>query len=115
MRQRVAVVTGSSGGIGTATVACFQEAGWYVVGLDRAKPTSPAQPDRFLEVDLADTEAVGEVVQAMVEVEHVDALVNGAALGLDEKLAEISCPEWDLVMAVNGPAPLPLVPGPLSP
>ncbi|HWQ83985.1 MAG TPA: SDR family NAD(P)-dependent oxidoreductase, partial [Anaerolineales bacterium] len=40
--QRTALVTGAAGGIGSATVLKFIEAGWQVIAVDRAE-----KPDRF--------------------------------------------------------------------
>src|SRR4051794_8265538 len=60
---KVAVVTGSAGGIGGAVVAALAAAGADVVGLDREQ---------------ADLSRGDEVAGAFADVERVDVLVNTA-------------------------------------
>src|SRR5689334_23121107 len=61
MTKRVAVVTGSSGGVGSAVVDLFQSEAWHVVGLDRSPPAA-AVPDEYLEVDIGDQARLDEAL-----------------------------------------------------
>ncbi len=76
--MRVAVVTGSSSGIGAAICHALREAGWHVVGLSR-RP-SPAA-DEHEECDVADRATV-EAVAARVLERHprIELLVNNAGI-----------------------------------
>jgi ketoreductase len=76
--MRVAVVTGSSSGIGAAVCRELHAAGWHVVGLSR-RPSPEA--DEHEECDVADRAAV-EAVAARVLERHpqIDLLVNNAGM-----------------------------------
>ncbi|HZD57431.1 MAG TPA: SDR family NAD(P)-dependent oxidoreductase, partial [Anaerolineales bacterium] len=39
--SRVMIITGAAGGIGRATVRVFSQAGWHVIGVDRAPFEDP--------------------------------------------------------------------------
>lgn len=101
MNRRV-VVTGSSGGVGTATVQTFLSEGWSVIGLDRVAPPSMQQGRmEYFECDLADSEMVTEVLGAVCARGPLDALVNNAAVQVNKSLAKTTNEEWDLVMNTN--------------
>lgn len=101
---RTVVVTGSSGGIGRATVAAFREAGWRAAGLDVRRPGAEGggRPDLFRRVDVSDR---GEVEDAFREVEEalgpLDALVNNAAVQGEGDVREMDPADWDRVVDTN--------------
>lgn len=101
MRQ-VALVTGVAGGIGLATAQAFQRAGWSVIGLDLQALNSIDGVDRYIQVDLADTQAVHEAI-AHIHQDYpaLHALVNNAALQICKPALEMTVAEWDQIMAVN--------------
>lgn len=101
MKKRVAVVTGAAGGIGTAVVRLFARDGWTVVGLDRNEPTAALELDRFVQVDMSDTEATERALDGLVELGQVDALINNAAINMVRRLVDTTLDEWDEVMGVN--------------
>jgi meso-butanediol dehydrogenase/(S,S)-butanediol dehydrogenase/diacetyl reductase len=87
---KVAVVTGSAGGIGGAVAAAFAEAGAEVVGLDREE---------------ADLTRPDEVEAFFAGLERIDVLFNGAgssgrALG-DGPVDECTIEGWNAVIANN--------------
>ena len=113
MNQPVAVITGSSGGIGSACVRRFQAAGWFVVGIDRV-PDS--RPDEHIAADLAEVESIDAVTQRL-DGRRVQALVNNAGVLGSSAIADLGVAEWDAVVNVNlraavllARALLPLVP-----
>lgn len=104
--DRVALVTGSSGGIGNAAVAEFSQAGWRVIGADHRDPDTDDALDRFVRVDLARKDDVIRMVESVETTEgRLDALVNNAAVQVCARLEELTAEEWDRVMAVNLRAP----------
>jgi NAD(P)-dependent dehydrogenase (short-subunit alcohol dehydrogenase family) len=78
---RTALITGATGGLGTAVVECFAAGGWDVVGVDK-RPTHDRDGVRFLEADLFDQAEVEQAVaQAGDELRAVVNLVGGFAQG----------------------------------
>lgn len=98
---KLAVITGSSGGIGQATAQRFARDGWEVVGLDRVAPATPTDQYTHVECDLADTKQIRAALTTHVGDRPLHALVNNAALQLNKALRDTSDDEWDAVMQVN--------------
>ncbi len=95
--RRVALVTGSAGGIGRATAVMLAAAGHDVIGVDlRDQPHDSAV--RAVQLDLADAQAVEGLINA---VGRVDVLVNNAAVLIERPLGEISLDEFERMVAVN--------------
>lgn len=72
----VVVITGSSGGLGSAAVRAFSAAGHEVVGLDRVVTASESV--RHLQVDVADEESMERTLAEIGAVHHVVAIAGGA-------------------------------------
>jgi NAD(P)-dependent dehydrogenase (short-subunit alcohol dehydrogenase family) len=100
MIERV-VVTGATGGIGSACVELFQEHGAEVVGVDSA-PTSGA--DDHLMLDLGTPECGSSLLDHLGD-RPIDLLVNNAAVALYEEAAKTSAGDFDKVISVNLRAP----------
>jgi acetoacetyl-CoA reductase len=111
MAQRVAVVSGGSGGLGTAICVALAEQGCTVLAADI--PGHPARDEAFraattgrdvaaVALDVTDFEACAAMV-AQVEREHgsVDILVNAAGITRDGTLRKMGKAQWDAVLAVN--------------
>lgn len=90
--ERLAAVTGSSAGIGRAAAQALLDAGWRVVGLDRAAPTIDHPRFEGRVADLADGAAIA---RALPGLQACDALVHAAGImrtaplgGLDRAAGE---------------------------
>jgi glucose 1-dehydrogenase len=102
-KQRVMLITGAAGGVGRATVKVFSEAGWKVIGVDRAEfgPGFP-EPGLFIQADISRPEQIESLYEkAKAYSPTLDAVVNNAALQISKPLLDTSVEEWDLVMASN--------------
>jgi glucose 1-dehydrogenase len=102
-RPRVMLVTGAAGGIGRATVKIFTEAGWRVIGVDRADFGEPFPlTGVFIRADISQPDQV-QVIYGQVGrfTDRLDAVVNNAALQISKPLLETTVEEWDAVMASN--------------
>ena len=102
-KSRVMLITGAAGGIGRATVQYFADAGWRVVGVDRADfgDSFPAnglfiKADNSLEKDIKEVyEQVGAFSSSL------DVVINNAAVQIHKAIVDTSLEEWDMVMASN--------------
>lgn len=95
------LITGVSGGIGSATAALFKGEGWTVVGMDKVKPASDLELDYFFEVDLSSTGQTQGAIAKACRLGAFQALVNNAAMQGPGRLLEIDASTWDAVMGVN--------------
>jgi NADP-dependent 3-hydroxy acid dehydrogenase YdfG len=102
-RDRIALVTGASSGIGAATVRSLAGAGFEVVGaarrLERVEEVVRDVGGRALRLDVTDPDSVAELAEALPE---VSVLVNnaGGALGL-EPIAEADERHWGDMYETN--------------
>jgi glucose 1-dehydrogenase len=98
--RHVAIVTGSSGGIGSAIVELFLARGWDVVGIDRA--TSGKKAGEFIKADLSsvrDVQRAAKTVRARYS--RINAIVNNAAEQVVKPLIKTTPEEWDRTMSTN--------------
>ena len=109
----VAIVTASGGPIGLAIAEALAADGMDIVlngsacarGMeDKVARLQDGYGVRvsFNEVDMADPEAVREMVRAAIrDLGRVDVLVNNAAIVSTAPVQDHGTPEWDAVLAVN--------------
>lgn len=100
---RTVLITGAAGGIGRATVQLFAENGWRVIGVDRAEFGNGFPSDGlYVQLDIAEGENMQAIFsQAHQFTNHLDALVNNAAVQIAKPILETSVDEWDMTMASN--------------
>ena len=111
IKDKVAIVTGGAGGLGSGIVPSLAAAGADVViadvRLDRAKKAAreyPSHGRRLLpvEVDISSQKSVEAMVaRAMKEFGRLDILVNNAGIYHSRPWDQISEEEWDRVFDVN--------------
>lgn len=116
LRDKVAIVTGSTSGIGRATAELFFREGAKVLFTGRGEKEGQAiiaalhdgtSPDvggeaAFVAADISKSPEVQKVVQAAVDRwGRIDTLVNNAAMMTFDPIAELSEDDWDKVLGVN--------------
>jgi 2-deoxy-D-gluconate 3-dehydrogenase len=106
---KVAIVTGSSTGLGQGVCIGFAEAGADIVGVDYVDSTGTKElveklGRRFLNIkeNLLSIEPIGRIVaQAVKTFGHVDILMNNAGIIRRVDAIDYSEKDWDEVMAIN--------------
>jgi benzil reductase ((S)-benzoin forming) len=112
---RLALVTGTSTGIGAAVARELLERGWQVVGIARRSPQFEAPHYRHLSLDLADVPAASAAIErefgailAERAWERV-GLVNNAAVAPAGRAREIAAPDLLSAFALNTVMPVWLI------
>ncbi len=102
----VAVVTGSSSGIGNRIAGLLLDKGAVVYGLSRRETVFTHDRFRWMRTDLARPE---EIASAFAEIRKVhpaiDLLVNNAGIGVFGDVETIELEQWQRALAVNLSAP----------
>lgn len=101
--QRVVLITGAAGGLGTALVMAFLDDGWRVTAGFHShhsfRESEALLPIRLNVASQAD--AAAAVAETLARWGRLDVLVNNAGLTKDSPLAQMSEADWDEVMIVN--------------
>lgn len=109
--KRIVLVTGATGGLGTAMCKKLHDDGFHVVANYRNKSKADEwasamkkegyQIDLF-EGDVADFNSVGKMIAKIEsEIGPIDTLVNNAGITRDGRLAKMSKDDWDAVISTN--------------
>ena len=105
MSDRVVVVTGAAGGIGSATVRRLREEGMIVVATDLDAASVRDLSEHCDSLDVTDPDDVARVMDAVLAgFGRVDVLVNNAGITGSQQATtagETPIEEFDRVMAVN--------------
>ena len=101
--KRTAIVTGSSGGIGTAVCQALRNDGFWVAGLDVAPSHDGDGPDQHFDVDVTDEASVRDAIGKVVAQRGtIDGLATVAGItGPFKRSHEIEVEEFDRLIAVN--------------
>jgi NAD(P)-dependent dehydrogenase (short-subunit alcohol dehydrogenase family) len=98
LENKIAVVTGGSGAIGSAIVAGLEQQGACAVSLDLARPA--AAP--FQACDVWDD---GSVASAIAKVQdtygRLDLVVHAAGVSREAVVWKLAVEDWDFVQSVN--------------
>lgn len=116
LKDKVAIVTGSTSGMGRATAVLFAREGAKVLVTGRNEERAKAVVDQikaegheasYVLVDMTDIEDVKKIVSTAVELYGtVDILVNNAGMLSVTPLVDVAQDEWTKVFNVNVTAPL---------
>lgn len=117
MERKVALVTGSSRGIGKAIVTDFAEKGYNVV-INYKKEDTEAQKlkeelERVYDVkaltikaDVSDENEVKNMIEQIIsEFGKIDVLVNNAGIAIDKEFEDRTVEDWKLTLNTNLIAP----------
>ena len=100
--NKIVLITGVNGGIGTATAKLFAKKRWHVIGIDKRNVKLPLWIHHFIKADVSDTRAWEKISTDIAEREgRIDALINNAAIQICKPLIKTTPEEWDAIMATN--------------
>ena len=102
LRDRVCIVTGSTGGIGLETVRLLVDEGARVVTVGR-RPEPPGVGEALhVAADLSEPGSPEEVVAAALEAfGRVDVLVNNVGAAYHASFADVTDEQWDEMWQLN--------------
>jgi NAD(P)-dependent dehydrogenase (short-subunit alcohol dehydrogenase family) len=94
------LITGAGRGIGRAVAEAAARQGYRVIGVTRSAPPGDF-PGEVALADLANDRALSRCLEAIVEREPIDAVVNNAGIITVAPLTEIDVADADAMWAVN--------------
>jgi len=110
-RRKVALVTGSTGGIGTALCKRLDQEGYIVVGNSRCSNKAIATKNalklegcniHMMQGDVADYDSVAKMIESVErEIGKIDILINNAGITRDMRFTKMGKEDWDEVMNTN--------------
>jgi len=110
-REKTALVTGASRGIGRAVALALADAGYRVVGTARPSPeldqlgaelAGAATPGWVIPSDLRDPAAVDRLFAKLAErTEQLDVLINNAGIARIEPFCDTTFAAWRVVLSTN--------------
>jgi len=118
--NKIAIITGSSGGIGRALVKTYLDDGYFVLGLDRETKKLELS-EAFVEIQvnllmfskdaLYRDGVLGKIKEFLPPKVNKFILINNAAEQILKPVAEVEWQDWENSLAVNAVAPFFLVQG----
>jgi len=97
---QVAVITGGSGGIGTAIIEALRNAGVRAISLDVCPPQDKASA--WIQCDVgADTSVAAAIAQVVQEHQRIDLVVHAAGVTRECVIWKLAVGDWDLIQSVN--------------
>ncbi len=109
--DRLAVVTGTSSGIGAAVAQKLLTSGWHVVGIAR-RSVAMGERYRHLAIDLADVASASAAIEREVGPRLAErawqrvGLVNNAAVGLAGRFQNLDAAQLARSLVINSAMPL---------
>ncbi len=103
MNERFVVITGAAGGIGRAVGDYFARKDWIVIGIDRNKIQGEfPENGLFIQADVSVENDWQKIRDTITEkTDHLDAVINNAAVQITKPIVDTSVEEWDQVMNAN--------------
>jgi NAD(P)-dependent dehydrogenase (short-subunit alcohol dehydrogenase family) len=102
--DKIVLITGVYGGIGYAAAKVFKGYGWKIIGVDKEqKEDTDNLLDLFIEKDISETKNIDDIF-GQIKVKfpnHINCLVNNAAIQVAKSILETTEEEWDLVYKSN--------------
>lgn len=100
--QRVALITGAAGGLGSALVNEFSAQGWHVVAAARRAKSEQEDNIWRIELDVTSSEEAQRLTSQIIERwQRIDVLINTAGTIADASLPQMEEADWEKILSVN--------------
>ncbi|HUB15092.1 MAG TPA: SDR family oxidoreductase [Acetobacteraceae bacterium] len=100
--QKVAIVTGASGGIGTALVKAYRDRNYRVVAMARTIATSQDDDTLSVSGDIADRNITQYAIsEGVARFGRIDTLVNNAGIFIAKPFTEYTEADYAAIIGVN--------------
>ena len=100
LENRIAVVTGGSGAIGSAIIAGLERQGACAVSLDVARPAAEAAA--FQDCDVREDNSVASAIAKVQRTYgRLDLVIHAAGVSREAVVWKLAVEDWDLVQGVN--------------
>ncbi len=97
--EKVAIISGGSGAIGSAILDAFEQTGVRAISLDLSRP---GEKRRWIKCDIREENSVASAVESVYKTERrIDFVVHAAGISRDSVLWKMTVEDWDSVQAVN--------------
>ena len=101
-REKVAVITGASHGIGASLVSAYNDAGYNVVGNSRSIGTSTNPSIVNIKGDIGEPATADRLLNEGVErFGRLDTLVNNAGIFISKPFTEYTQADYDAMLSTN--------------
>lgn len=105
--MKIAVVTGSSYGLGLSISKLLLDNGFKVYGISRSEPTTKNSNFVWIKADLLNDNDLKDIIDKIDE-EKIDLLVNNAGTAILESSLNLTDKNFDLTFGLNFKAPIKL-------
>jgi 3-oxoacyl-[acyl-carrier protein] reductase len=100
LENKIAVVTGGSGAIGSAIIAGLEQQGACAVSLDVARPAAAEAP--YQQCDVRDDASVASAIANVQQTYgRLDLVVHAAGVSREAVVWKLAVEDWDFVQSVN--------------
>lgn len=98
--MKTILITGCNGGIGKGMVKYFKKREWYVIGVD-IDDNIEEYMDMFINCDISNISNIDLIVDKLKDIEHIDVLVNNAAIQIKKEFKDINYVDWIKSLETN--------------
>ena len=116
MNNKFVIITGMNGGIGSALVKVYKNAGYKVIGIDKSISNSNSIVDHFIKIDLVSilfnqkkSNLLFSKLDKILSTGILDTLVNNAAIQILNPINKLSVSDFTLSLNTNTTIPFYLV------
>ena len=106
MNNKIVLITGCNGGIGSALVEKYKKKQWYILGVDITQNYNDKMIDMFFNVDLSNESSIKDMFQVISDkIGKIDCIINNAAYSVCKSILETDINDFKKTLDVNLVAP----------